>query len=210
MKDWIEWHLAYEDPAHHLTRRLEIVRRRLADALDATAAPRPRVLSLCAGDGRDVIPVLTDRGPPQPACALLVESNAALADRAMEAARRSGLADIEVRCGDAADPRVFQDFLPAHVLLLCGIFGNVEPSDVKAVIGSVRALIATGGYVIWTRGDSPPDMRPQIRDWLTAEGLVELSFDGAPEPFGVGVNQMAGSVGDVPAQLPARLFSFVA
>ena len=59
------------------------------------------------------------------------------------------------------------------------------------MIAALPMLLADHGFVIWTRGASDPDMRPQIRDWFTGAGWSELSFDGAPEPFGVGLNQMA-------------------
>jgi hypothetical protein len=92
------------------------------------------MLSGCAGDGRDVIPVLAKRGNALPCAALLVllvEQDDELARRATVAAATAGLVDLEVRCADASDPATFADQVPADVLLLCGIFGNVAPADVK-------------------------------------------------------------------------------
>jgi hypothetical protein len=59
VKDWLAWHEDYDDPSSALSRRLVVVRRRLTEALDAPADRPRRLLSLCAGDGRDVIPVST-------------------------------------------------------------------------------------------------------------------------------------------------------
>jgi hypothetical protein len=47
-----------------------------------------------------------------------------------------------------------------------------------------------------------------VRSWFRAAGSTEISFDGAPEPFGVGVNQLADDLLATPPQPPSRLFSF--
>lgn len=59
-----------------------------------------------------------------------------------------------------------------------------------------------------TRARSEPDLRPRIQSWLTAAGLHQVSFDGDPEPFGVGV---ASLTRPEPALrlLPQRLFTFL-
>jgi hypothetical protein len=78
---------------------------------------------------------------------------------------------------------------------------------VKAVIELVPQLLATGGHVIWTRGASDPDRRPEVRTWFRSAGLAEVSFDGAPETFGVGVSRLV-SRPDTQRLLPPRLFRF--
>src|SRR5215216_453640 len=59
--DWRGWHDGYDDPASSLSRRLVVVQTRLAEVV-ARGDVRS-VLSLCAGDGRDIIPVLAARSP---------------------------------------------------------------------------------------------------------------------------------------------------
>jgi hypothetical protein len=208
MKDWVAWHGAYDDPSSSLARRLEVVRQRLGAVLDARATQPQRLLSLCAGDGRDVIPVLAVRRASSPVSALLIEKDGELARRAAEAAASANLASVEVRCADAGDPSSFNDVLPVDVLLLCGIFGNVEYGQVKAIIEVVPRLLSDDACVIWTRGASEPDRRPELRRWFRETGLAEVSFDGAPERFGVGVNRLLRPRSDTPRQLPSRLFTF--
>lgn len=208
VEDWLAWHDAYDDPSSSLARRLDVVRRRLGEVLDVASAQPRQLLSLCAGDGRDVIPVLA-RAALSCASALLIERDEELARRAMQAAVASGLDTVEVRCADAGDPASFDDVLPVDVLLLCGIFGNIRHERVKDVIDVVPHLLAERGYVIWTRGASDPDRRPEVRSWFRAAGLAEVSFDGAPEAFGVGVNQLVSRRRDSQRELPNRLFSFV-
>src|SRR5690242_5667923 len=118
MKDWQGWHTAYDDPQSSLSRRLDVVRARLMQALDMVANPSPRLLSLCAGDGRDVIPVLASRGPSRSVTAVLVESDRVLAERAAATARNEGLEQFDVRCADASSLDGFADALPVDVLML--------------------------------------------------------------------------------------------
>ena len=55
--DWYDWHSAYET-SPTLQARLRLVQAQLARALDACPDDHVRVISLCAGDGRDLIGVL--------------------------------------------------------------------------------------------------------------------------------------------------------
>lgn len=45
--------------------------------------------------------------------------------------------------------------------------------------------------------------------WFRVAGFEEVSFDGAPEPFGVGVNQLGPARRSDRPQLPRQLFRFV-
>lgn len=205
MRNWLDWHEAYGDPGRPLARRLEVVKKRLRTALDQ-AGPAPTVLSLCSGDGRDVIETLADYPAPT-GRVVLVEVDPTLSARARRAAEAQNLCQVEVRCGDAGAVATFADVLPVDVLLPCGIFGNIDHSAVKRIVESVPSLVRAGGYVIWTRGGSDPDRRPEIRDWFTQAGAAEVAFDGAPAPFGVGLNRTAAP-GRLHTGRPEILFSF--
>jgi hypothetical protein len=58
-RDWVEWHRDYDDPGSLLSRRGELVQGHLRAELDRTPAGDIRLISLCAGQGRDVIGALT-------------------------------------------------------------------------------------------------------------------------------------------------------
>lgn len=197
MKDWASWHGAYDDPASSLSRRLHVVRARLGECLDSVRPHVPRLLTLCAGDARDVLPVLAARPDGEQVVAVLIEKNEELAERARAAAAAAGLSRVQVRCTDAGDPSLFRDVVPVDVLMMCGVLGNVEPASVGRIVQRVPAMVVTGGYVIWTRGGGgPEDRRPEVRRWFTDAGMPEVSFDGPPELYGVGVNQVrANAVG---------------
>ena len=166
------------------------------------------MLSLCAGDGRDLIPELAARRQ-QGVEAVLVEWNAGLAERARTGARAAGLGGVEVRAADAALAESFADVLPVDLLLLCGIFGNVAEPDIRRTIAAVPAMLRRGGLVVWTRGHcGGTDLRPSVRRWVKEAGLREVAYDGEPERYGVGVARGEASTPSE-RRVPDRLFTFV-
>jgi hypothetical protein len=83
-EDWYAWHDRYDDPRTGLARRLALVRDRVRAALDE-APPGPlRVISLCAGQGTDLIGPLSRHPRRGDVTARLVE----LDPRNTAAARR--------------------------------------------------------------------------------------------------------------------------
>ncbi len=55
---------------------------------------------------------------------------------------------VVVRHGDAGDPDSFRDIVPVHVLVLCGVFGNVSQATVADIARAVPAMVDAGGYVM--------------------------------------------------------------
>lgn len=207
MTSWTEWHRAYDRPDSGMGERLAAVRQHIALFLDATA-PRPvRVVSACAGDGRDLLGVLGDRDDADRVTALLVEYDERLAARAQEAAAAVP-AVIEVRRDDAARAAVYDDAVPADLVLLCGIFGNVSDADVRTTVEAAPQLCAPGAVVIWTRHRHEPDLTPTIRGWFAETGFEEVAFV-APEDdhWSVGVHRWVGD--PRPLEPGAHWFTFV-
>jgi hypothetical protein len=205
-RDWRKWHGGYDDPTSSLSRRLAVVRRRV-DELLATGRVRT-VLSLCAGDGRDLIPVLADRPPALRPRATIVELDATLSAAARRQAAEASVV-VTVIVGDAGLPDTWRDVPPVDLLMLCGIFGNVSQDDIHATVDATPALLTPGGAVIWTRGHRPgaADLRPRVRQWFAEAGLEELAYDEEDVGYGVGVHRVAAPA--AAGAVPERLFSFV-
>ena len=209
IRDYVEWHRGYDDPASSLSRRLEVVRRRLRQALDALHRPDLRVLSLCAGDGRDILDVAASGTPSASALSVvLVEQDPRLAAAAAERARLHRFPGVTVVQGDGGASGTWGGYLPVDLLLLCGIFGNISAGDIRRTIDAAPAMVRDGGYIAWTRGSGPGgDLREQVRGWFEEAGLAEVAFDGPPERFGVGLYVRTPAA--VPRAIPPRLFTFL-
>ena len=209
MTDWEAWHRAYEDPASRLSRRLAVVQRFVGDAIDRAPRGRVGILSLCAGEGRDVVGVVRDHPRRDNVDAVLVEANAALAASARAAVDAAGLAgQVTVVEADAGITTNLRKGVPADVLLLCGIFGNVTDDDVEHTVRKASTLCNDGATVVWTRHPTPPDLTVSIRQWFAESGFVEVGFE-APEEwrFGVGAHRLIAEPEAFPSDL--RLFTFV-
>jgi len=184
---WQDWHRAYDDADSPLVRRLAIVQHCIADALDA-APPGPiRVISMCAGEGRDLLGVLSDHPRSADVTGRLVELDPALAQRARAAAP----ARVEVSNGDASTTSAYAGAVPADLVLVCGVFGNVPDADIARTIRTLPSLCAPRATVVWTRHRRPPDRTIQARDAFAAAGFEEIAFE-APDDFlyGVGVHRL--------------------
>ena len=109
--DWVAWHAPYDDPGSNLERRLRWVQRRIRMALDEMLPGPVRVLSLCAGQGRDLLEVLADHPRRGDVQAVLVEMD----DRNVAAARHVAARAITIwtRHRDAPDltPAIRQWYL---------------------------------------------------------------------------------------------------
>ena len=120
--DWRAWHADYADPASALSQRLAVVQAQIAQWLDRTAPAPVTVTSVCAGDGRDLLGVLTGRPDAARVTATLVELDADLAATAASAA--ADLPGVSVRRADAGSIEAYAGCAPADLLLLCGVAGQ--------------------------------------------------------------------------------------
>ncbi|WP_174533594.1 methyltransferase domain-containing protein [Micromonospora chalcea] len=206
-KDWYAWHRDYDQPESALARRLAEVRQRVADALDA-APPGPlRALSLCAGQGRDLIPVLAAHPRGGDVTARLVELDERNADLARRAAADAGLTGVEVVTGDASLTDCYADLAPADLVLVCGIFGNITDDDIRATVRHCASLCATGGTVLWTRHRREPDLVPVICEWFAEEGFEPVAVGSPADGVGVGAHRFTGT--PRPLAPGVRIFTFV-
>jgi hypothetical protein len=165
-----------------------------------------RILSLCSGDARDLLPVLFHSGR-KTASAVLIEQDTTLAHEARATAAKLGLDQVTVLTADAGKTDHIKPVLPVDLLLLCGIFGNIAEADIARTVAASPTMLRPGGTVIWTRGSAEPDLRLAIRRWFVDSGLREVAFDSEPSGFGVGVAMKPYQASTHPA-LPARLFRF--
>jgi hypothetical protein len=202
MRDYVAWHDAYDDPTSSLAARLAIVRRRLAEALDRCPPGPIRVVSMCAGQGHDVLGVLPDHPRRDDVRARLVE----LEERNASVARRraAGLA-VEVVTGDAGRLDAYLGAVPADVVLAAGIFGNVPDDDVRRTVLHLPMLCAPGATVLWTRRRDRDDLTGAIEGWFREAGFERRHLDvDERHPFSVGTEVLVGP----PAALDPSLVLF--
>ena len=205
-RDWYTWHRDYDEPGTLLARRLAAVQDQIRTALDA-APPGPlHAVSLCAGQGRDLIGVLAGHPRRDDVTARLVELDPRNAAAARGAAEAAGLPRVEVVTGDAALTDQYAGMAPAYLVLACGVFGNLTDDDVRRTVGYCTQLCARGGTVVWTRGRGEPDLVPRICDWFAERGFAPLWVSDPAQGWGAGAHRFTAT--PVPLERGARMFTF--
>ena len=207
-QDWVAWHRAYDDPASGLSERLRWVRGHLLEAVDGRPPGPFRLVAACAGQGLDVLPVLAAHPRGGQARALLLETDPVNAAIARDAARDAGLAGVEVMEADAGLAASYVGAVPAGVVLMCGVFGNIADPEIERTVAALPQLCTPGATVIWTRGRRQPDVIPAIREWFGQAGFELVAFEAsARHPACVGVHRLVGEPAELDPQ--ARFFSFL-
>jgi predicted nicotinamide N-methyase len=206
--DWYDWHRPYGDPDSPLARRLRLVQQEIAAWLDERPEQTLAVLSMCAGQGHDLLDVLTTRPDATRVTATLIEYDPRNVAAARARATAGNLGPVTVRQADAGDLASYRDAVPADLVVMAGVLGNICDADVRRTIDTLPRLCAAGATVIWTRTRRAPDLTPTIRGWLADAGFTERAFV-APQDvlFSVGVHRFTGT--PRPVATSGRIFRFL-
>lgn len=208
-KDWFEWHNLYA-VAPVLQQRLQIVREFIAQVFSNSPPGLIRLVSVCAGDGRDLLSTLAEHPRARNVFGRLVELNLPLVEqgRAQIEALRLGR-QIEFLHGDATDSTSYAGAVPADVVLLCGVLGNLPDEEVLVrLIKNLAFLARKGAHVIWTRGHFDGiDFSQIVRKHFAEAGYEEIQFRlTATGNMGIGLHRFFGETRLLPQK--ERLFVF--
>ena len=67
--------------------------------------------------------------------------------------------------------------VPAEIVLLVGIFGNISDDDLWRTIETAPALCALGATLLWSRGRDEGDLNGEVRARFAAAGFTELAYE---------------------------------
>jgi hypothetical protein len=206
-RDWIAWHDEYDDPGNSLRQRLEIVTSHIVEALNTVDRSPLRVISMCAGQARDLRGALA-RVERRDLVGRLVELDPTLAADARRGLSDLGAKGLEVVVGDAGLLDAYEGAAPADLVLECGVFGNVSDAGVERTLRASSALCAPAATLIWTRHRRPPDLTISMRRWLEETGFENTAFDTIDDPTRLGAVGVARFVGNPVPLGRGRLFTF--
>jgi hypothetical protein len=211
--DWAAWHREYDDPTSDLSRRLRSVQGAIREWIARSPHGPLHIVSACAGDGRDLLEVLAEQPDPDRFSARLIEIDEGLAGRAEQLARDRGLAGVDVVRADAGVTQTYAGAVPAHLVMLCGVFGNLTDDDARWTIEASRQLCAPGAHVVWTRGrcrgrDDGVEPTDDLRAWFAEAGFEQVSLDRPHDTtYRVGVHRLVAP--PEPLVLGRQLFTFI-
>lgn len=193
-RDWLDWHRVYDDPSSPFVWRLHTVQFQISKTCSERSPGPIRVISMCAGQGHDLIGVLSGHPRRDDVLALLVERDERNVALARRAAAQAGLNGFTVMAGDASNSSSYADAVPCDLILACGMLGNIDPSGLPALIDEFLRLSAEGAIVIWTYNRLTPQKAQALREMFAAAGYEELAYEeSSMGPEVVGVNRLAGT-----------------
>jgi hypothetical protein len=129
------------------------------------------VLSICAGDSRDLIGLLATHPRKLDVRAYLVENNAELVAQGRKTIEEAGFEEqLRYIIGDATISATYLGLVPVDVVLIAGVFGNLRSEEVVRLIQNLGLLCTRGGTVIWTR-------HRRLHDGLNQIKLIQQCFD---------------------------------
>lgn len=209
LRDYHDWHDDYERPGSSLHRRLQVVIDLLGQALDALPPGPVRFVSLCAGQGADILTVAEQHRRGGDLTGRLVELDPRNVDAACERIATSGLQGFEVVEADAGLSEAYAGAVPADLVVACGIFGNISLDDIERTIRFLPAMCAPGAHVVWTRHPRQEGVIESIEEWLEEAGFERDALVIAEDAsYGVGSAHLIGEPSR-PPQREQQLFRFI-
>jgi hypothetical protein len=185
-----------------------VVQDLVARALDELPPGPVRVISMCAGQGRDVLTVARRHRRGDDLQGRLVELEASNVEHARSTIATAGLTGLEVVEADAGRSDAYLGAAPADLVLACGIFGNVTDADIEGTIRFLPQLCASGALVLWTRAPREDGLIGRIEEWFAASGFEATALIVPKgDLFGVGAARFTGA--PEPLRAGERIFEFV-
>jgi Methyltransferase domain len=209
--DWDNWHKLYETSEDFRT-RLRMVCQQISAVLDRCPDGPIRIISICAGDGRDVLEAVSEHHRCGDVQAFLLDNHAASLERGQRSAEKASMSEnLHFMNADASLASSFTGLGHADLVLISGVLGHLDHADVPRLITKLPMLVKKGGSVIWTRHLKLHDggkQIPSIRKMFLKSHFQETFFGCAsPEGFVVVCDRFCGN--QTPLDGGQRLFDFI-
>ncbi len=202
--NWSHWHRRYRNEP--LKARLGLVRQTLRAALDERPAGKIRLISICAGDGRDILEDVAKHARRNDIVAWLIDSDSRSVARGQAAAAQLGLDwQVRFRQADASSWETYIDIVPADILLMSGFIGRFTFAELAHFVACVPGLCASGADLIWTRhtyGNQGTNF-PRVRELFRGHQFSERAFAlASTNGFAVGWHRFIGTPISINQNLP--------
>jgi hypothetical protein len=151
------------------------------------------VVSMCAGQGRDILGVLRDFPRRDETVVTLIEQDRRNAEFARETARAADLTDVSVVVGDAGDSTSYVGLAPASLVIMVGFLTHLGDGDLDRLIAFLPQLSAVSGMALWCAGSQHVDLPTEIRTLFARAGFVPVAVQCDVDPrWNIGIERFEG------------------
>ncbi len=207
MMDWVVWHEQYDDPTSRFSHRLMVLRRHLRAVLDAAPQGPIRAVSLCAGQGHDLLGALAEHPRRDDAIVTLVEFDPNNAELARVRAHDLAIPHVHVVTADAGRVDSYTGVAPASLVLMSGFLSYISDRDVAGLPRALRQLCAPDAIVVWCRSRGDAWQCTLLQRRFQRAGFESVDLGCAEDPVViVGVERFRGPLEAV--RPGTRLFTF--
>ena len=202
---WYQWHAQYDDLHSPDTDRLEVVQELIIAAIDRAPAGPLTAVSACAGQARDLLPVLIHHPRGRDVGARMIELDPLNASFLTAALGSTDLVDVEVVIADAGTIDSYIGSVPADLVLLCGVFSNIDLDDAQRTVDAATALCRPGGIVVWSSYGAQLAHADEVVALFEDRAFERMALRRSAE-FVVASHRYVGPQRSLPAH--ARFFGF--
>jgi hypothetical protein len=207
ISDWNDWHEEYDDPNSELAFRSRLVQGQVVAVVDAHKHDPVSIVSICGGQGRELIGALENHPRRSSVAGLLVEIHPDNASFARQWAERAGMTLFHVVNADASLSDTYEGVNRADLVVISGVFGHLDAEDIRRTIGFLREICAAGSTVVWTSYEVRPERTQMIRTMFEDNDFKETGSEVTPEgTFGVIRERYAGV--PLPLEGNRKIFTF--
>jgi hypothetical protein len=206
--DWSSWHDEYEKEGSELHLRKSAVQENVRAIVDQCPAGPVTIVSICGGQCREVIGALENHPRRTDIRGRLVELDPDNAAFASEWAKRAGLVNLEVFNGDASATTSYKDLPSADIVVISGVFGHIDDSDRRRLIGFTRQILRKDGFVVWTSHSLGGGKVEEIRQHFRNFDFNEDAHATLAGKFGFTVTRSRYQGEPMPFEPDTTLFSF--
>jgi hypothetical protein len=193
ISDWSDWHDEYENPDSELTHRSRLVQEQVVAAVEALPDGPVTIVSICGGQGRELIGALEGHDRRSDVRGRFVELDARNAAFAREWAQAAGLTGLEVREGDASASDNYDGIPRADLVIVSGVFGHLCSEDRLRLIAFLPQICRTGAKVVITTYEENPEVTAELRRYFGECEFDEIDWAVTPGGmFGVMGHQLRG------------------
>lgn len=202
---WYSWHAPYDDLSSEQSDRLEIVQDLLLSFFDAAPAGPLRAVSICSGQSRDMLPILIHHPRGASTHVTMLERDPLNASFLHGALGSTSLTDVDVVVGDAGLTAAYDGLGRFDLVLLGGVFANVDLADAERTVDLLAGLCAPGATVVWTSyGEGLANIEAVLERF--EDGVFDrLALYRAPA-YVIGAHRLTGT--PVPLRADVRVFTF--